>query len=470
MPVTTIPYHNNSTENDVCIAYFHKGGPSRIAIINGTFDMTIDINTTLFVACTIGNTTVTASCDCPHEQVYIYIIFTNGKYLTLLVNGNQKSMVPIDSIAEFQGMFNITTDSHFNNNDFFIGGVPPYRERCLMTRTINEKYRATIERYPIFQYGNPLIKIPNMSARDPSEIILVDGRYYVYFTKALIDGFRGSIYLSSCAQDDDVTCANRWSNPVEVIPHSCDAASDYDGSGCFTPDCFFDGKTISLFYTGLNSTHEKGFPQWGVTKEPESIMVAHAHRPGGDFIKTQVSTLLTESRLRPDEATVPGGYELKADGTSAYDVSLIDHGQCWIMPDGEKRYYYKGGGGVGARFGAVCLMRHLDNHWLNGTRYMGNPILNEASHMEGILITKNDDELYLQLQIFGEGIARMVTYASDCTDGIQWTRIGTPYTVDAGVTSYPLSIGVYDTSYPKWAIGQFPNPDGTIYLAFMKCI
>ena len=67
------------------------------------------------------------------------------------------------------------------------------------------RFRQRGSGYPMWEYGHTLIRSPDGSVRDPSEILLIDGRYYVYFTFVpgpLTDGFFGSIYCSSCAATD----------------------------------------------------------------------------------------------------------------------------------------------------------------------------------------------------------------------------------------------------------------------------
>ena len=333
------------------------------------------------------------------------------------------------------------------------------------------RFRQQGSGYPMWEYGHTLIHSPDGSVRDPSEILLIDGRYTVYFTfvpRPLTDGFFGSIYCSSCAATDPPANPDSWTKPHEVIPQG-DPAHDHDGTGCFTPDCTYDGRHVYVFYTGLNSTHPKGFPCWGDPREPEHILVAKSTRPDGGFVKSIKRTPLTTDsrRLGFDEATVPGGHEMSG-GEPLYCTSLIDHGQCWVMPDGERRYYFKGGG-LGK--GAVCLMRDLDENWLNGRWHGPRPILRdpEGRHMEGILITRVDDRLFLQLQGFGHDNrpGPWVTWISDARDGIRWEYVGGAHRPKPDCMN-PMSIGVYSPDNPLWGIGQFPGEDGLMELAYMN--
>lgn len=325
--------------------------------------------------------------------------------------------------------------------------------------------------YPIFKYRHPLFRrdARRLNWRDPSNIIVVQDRRYVYFTGVTENnGFKGDIYASHCAVQDDPSVPTSWSPPALVL--SKGASTDHDGTGAFTPECHFDGLHIFLFYTGLHSTHEKGFPSWPVPPEPEHILVACSRHPLGPFGKTHIRTpLVSQSRsLGYHEATVPGGH-VEEDGRTLHDVGLVDHGQWWIMPNGERRYYYKGGLGDGRHGlrGAVCVVRHLDENWKNGRRWESNPIISDSQHrhLEGILITCAKGVMYLQMQIFdAANLLLWETWTSDADDGLHWVFAGGGHRPLPG-DNYPLSIGVDDVKNPRFAIGQQRVPDG-VELAF----
>jgi hypothetical protein len=338
------------------------------------------------------------------------------------------------------------------------GYLPSFEYRYTLHKRWEEEYGEKFAVYPVLQHYGTILHVKGGTVRDPSEVLHIDGKYWVYYTLVrdpLIDGFLGSVWTSYCLDTDDPSAAENWSEPVEVIPRG-DPAKDHDGTGCFTPDCYYDGEHVFLFYTGINSQHEKGLPGYK-EKWPEHIMVAKSKRPDGGFVKTEKHTPLTPATrgVGYDEATVPGGNELSY-GKPAYDVALIDHGQCWVMPDGERRYYYKGGGGSIPGGGTVCLIRGLDENWLNGKRYEGNPILQDAQkrHMEGILITRVEQTLFLQLMIFDKKASRpWQTWTSDANDGIHWEPLDQGYHLRPG-HNYS-SNAVFPTVNPLWGVGQF---------------
>lgn len=411
----------------------------------------------------------------------IYVTYHEDHYVTLFLNGTllefaeARGKMPSLSKAGTIGYGMSSRGKQMNNvaqfYELIIGKrILSFSERYKLHNYWKDKYGLVFYPYPIFQYYNSIIQDPRASIRDPSEILHIGSRYYVYFTYANkeMNGFRGSIYVSSCADMNNPSNPMNWSLPKEVIPKG-NPRIDHDGTGCFTPDCFYDGSRVFVFYTGLNSSHPRGFPQWGNVKEPEHIMVAQSMWPDGGFIKTPKHTLLSvESRtLSYNEAIVPGGYETLGE-KKLYDVSLIDHGQCWVMDDGERRYYYKGGGGTEEHPGAVCLVRDLDENWLNGYRHSPEPIICEDSHMEGILITRTEDKLFLQLQIFGQGL-EWITYTSPANDGIHWKYIGGAYRPKLD-NDYPLSIGVDSVINPHWGVGQFLCKNERVVLGYLKIL
>ena len=419
----------------------------------------------------------------------IYITYERDRYLTLFVNGQIVDFQPVQGSMPSSAP-GITVGKNNNSGadklklpntilELVIGTrIPSFEQRFHFHRLWEAEYRLDTEIYPVHQFYNMIMVYKDLIVRDPSEILHINGRYWVYFTGVrapLRDGFKGSVYSAFCADTDDPSIPENWSEPIEVIQKG-DSLTDHDGTGCFTPDCYFDGQNVFVFYTGLNSTHPRGFPQWGPVREPEHIMVAKSAHPDADFFKTPKQTPLTpETRtLNYGEATIPGGH-MNLNGEPLYDVSLIDHGQCWVMDDGERLYYYKGGGGGDysvarhkGKHGAVCLMRGFDENWLNGHRHSTDPVIYEKSHMEGILITRVEEMLFLQTMIFGPPRV-WVTYTSPAHDGINWKFLNGHHWPKHD-SNYPLSIGVYPTINPEWGIGQFPAEEGNIGLAYLKII
>ncbi len=397
----------------------------------------------------------------------LYFTFTAGGYCSLFLNGRLIGFVPSDTAGSHFTLSLLKTAPCLELS--FSGAedrVLSFSQRAALHTHLEQEYGIQSVSCPVFQFQNILLSSENATLRDPSEILHINGYYWVYFTlvpSPLTHGFTGSIYGSCCVDDCDPSIPENWSQPFEVIPKG-NPDRDHDGTGCFTPDCFWDGKKVSVFYTALNSTHNEGFPQWGEKREPEHILVASCDNPRGPFIKNPKHTPLSSRKLDYSEATVPGGHTTW-QGTEIEDTSLIDHGQCWVMPDGERRYYYKGG--TAWKNGSVCVIRNLDENWLNGQRMPG-PIIDEGTHMEGILITQSTGKMYLQLALIRENYLWR-TYQSDARDGLNWELIDSGY-LPIENCDYPLSIGVFHPRDPLWGIGQFPTEKDRIALGFMNVI
>lgn len=390
----------------------------------------------------------------------LYLSVESGGYLTVVINNKLIDFLPFPYVDKY--VFEPASNTYFRYLSV-IDYIPEFEIRHkLMSEFVQDSA------YPILQYKNMILTSEEYNFRDPSEIIAHNGKYFVYFTAVphnQLDGFKGEIWCSSCSQLDDPSCQANWSQPKKVLGYG-DPDVDHDGTGCFTPDCFYDGRNFFIFYTGLTSAHSKGLPLWNGVKEPEHIMVAKSDRPDGGFVKTKKGTDVKVSRaLAYSETAVPGGHT-SFRGKEIVDNSLIDHGQCWVMDDGERRYYYKGGqAGVG---GSVCLIRHLDENWLNGERF-GEPIINEGTHMEGILICRVGDTLFMQLATIWQS-PKWRTYVSRADDGINWKLIDEGYYPKPG-ENYPMSIGFNRTVCPQWAVGQFLFGDGKrIGIGFLNVV
>jgi hypothetical protein len=385
-------------------------------------------------------------------QVLYVAVDTQG-CLIFILNGkliHRKHLgitAEIEIIVRNKGKF-----KHFSVIDY----VPDFTVRKRLTDKLALESGLNIENYPVLHYKNMLISSDLYNFRDPSEVINYNGRYWLYFTgtdKDVMDGFTGDIWCSSCDENYGPSCPENWSAPQRVIAKG-NRCCDHDGTGCFTPDCFYDGEKFFLFYTGLNSDDPKGLPYKNGGCCPEHIMVAKSKHPDCGFLKPAKPDISVTRSLPYSCVTVPGGHE-RANGRKIIDDSLIDHGQYWVMDDGERRYYYKGGrAGQGGR---VFLVRHLDQNWLNGQRY-GRPIIDEGTHMEGILICRVDNVLYMQLSLIWK-TPKWRTYSSEAQDGINWKLIDEGYLPKPG-ENYPMSIGFNSTIDPEWALGQFPYDDG----------
>lgn len=409
----------------------------------------------------------------------VFLTWDRNRFVTLYINGELIDFWPVKGAMPKGGASVVKTSAPLRDPAairwFCMGpGLPTFAQRHRLHELWQTRSEVSLEVYPVHQPYGVVLQDPKATLRDPSEAILVDGRWHVYFTRVTgtHHGFTGSVWGSSCAVTDDPFDPASWSKPVEMIPKG-KAGVDPDGTGCFTPDCFYDGEQVALFYTALDSTAPNGYPSLKDPFCPEHILVAHSKRGDGPFVKTPKHSphTATERRLGYDEATIPGGH-MEFEGQPLFDISLIDHGQCWVMPDGERRYYYKGGGTEG---GAICVMRDFDKDWLNGRRISADPLLWVGQHMENILITRVDDTIWLQHMIrrinplTGKRYWEWLhSWTSPADDGLKWRYIGGGLPHVGSRHSY--SHGVAHTVNPEWGIGQMPVGGGRIGLVAMKVL
>lgn len=401
----------------------------------------------------------------PDRTNAVFLTWHCDRFVTLFVNGDLVDFWPVKGPMPQGGKGAVKTSAPERKpvaiRWFCMGpGLPTFAQRYRLHELWQARAEVPLDVYPVHQPYDVVLQDPKATLRDPSEVILVDGRWYVYFTRVEgTHGFQGSVWVSSCAETDDPFNSSSWSKPVEVIPKG-KPGRDPDGTGCFTPDCHYDGKRIFLFYTGLDSDLPNGLPSARDPFHPEHILVASSTNPTGPFEKTPKHSphSATERALGYDEATIPGGHRT-LNGQPLFDNSLIDHGQWWIMPDGERRYYYKGG--TAGQGGSVCVMRDFDENWLNGRRISADPLLWVGHHMENILVTRVDDTLWLQHMtrrnnpVTGKGNWEWHhSWTSPANDGLNWRYIGggLPHVG----SRYSYSHGVAHTTNPEWGIGQMP--------------
>jgi hypothetical protein len=114
--------------------------------------------------------------------------------------------------------------------------------------------------------------------RDPSDIIKVDGVYYVWYTKVVEsapgypEGYNGTIWYA--ASKDGI----RWEEKSEALGRG--DADKFDAFGVFTPNIIYAPTTgkYYLYYTGVRTDNSE---QWDFKKFSGSIGVAEADSPTG---------------------------------------------------------------------------------------------------------------------------------------------------------------------------------------------
>jgi len=160
---------------------------------------------------------------------------------------------------------------------------------------------------------------PGVCRRDPSDVIEVGGKHYVYYTKVakgaplFPSGYHGSVW---CAVSEDG--GKSWRELGEAIPKGAPGA--FDSTATFTPNILGWKGRFYLYYTAVGDAFDNG-PY--AERNRTVIGVASSNSPEGPWKKQPAPVL--ESTRDP----------------SRFDSYRIDD-SC-LMPDGERiLMFYKG--------------------------------------------------------------------------------------------------------------------------------
>lgn len=147
--------------------------------------------------------------------------------------------------------------------------------------------------------------------RDPSDVIKVRDKFYVWYTKgAESGGYNGTVWYATS------TDGYNWIEHGEAIARG--KKGSWDGQSVFTPNILVAKGRYWLFYTGVSF-----YP--GKRKGPDSkIGIAVADSPNGPWEKLATNPVLTNSKDK-----------------NQFDSHLVDDA-CMIVREGKYWFYYKG--------------------------------------------------------------------------------------------------------------------------------
>lgn len=156
---------------------------------------------------------------------------------------------------------------------------------------------------------------PGVTRRDPSPIIRVSDRYYVWYTKATVDstGYYGSVWYAVSPD------GHNWTEQGEAIPTGSN--TDWDGNGVFTTTTLIAEGKYYLFYTAVPKPfdNDNGGPNGTST----ALGMAVSDSPDGPWTKFEGNPI-----LRPSTG-------------NAIDSHRVDDA-CLIVKDSKYWLYYKG--------------------------------------------------------------------------------------------------------------------------------
>lgn len=166
--------------------------------------------------------------------------------------------------------------------------------------------------------------------RDPSDVILVENTYYVYYTKVYgkSAGYWGTLW---CASSNDKGFT--WREEGEILGVGDPGTFDYQAT--FTPNVIKANNKYYLFYTGVKPTpnrSDKVFEN-NSTTDITAIGLVVADFPAGPFTRISKKPILEISQ--EDE---------KFDSYRIDDASLLfRHGKYWLYYKGRSRKHGQGG-------------------------------------------------------------------------------------------------------------------------------
>ena len=196
--------------------------------------------------------------------------------------------------------------------------------------------------------------------RDNSDIIKVDEKYYVYYTKVFgrSPGYWGTIW--SAVSDDE---GYNWTELGEVL--GVGEKCNWDSQAVFTPNIIFEDGVYYLYYTAVQPTpgNMNGEFENNSTTDFTAIGVATSNSPAGPFIRFDENPVISVS-----------------DENSNFDSYRVDDAVL-LKKDGKFWLYYKGRKYADGKSGPAHTnmgVAFAENPVGPFNKYKGNPILDKS--------------------------------------------------------------------------------------------
>lgn len=259
---------------------------------------------------------------------------------------------------------------------------------------------------------------PGVMRRDPSDIIKVNGLYYVWYSKGKISpGYDATVWYATSKD------GFKWTEKAMALAKG--KAGSWEGASVFTPNILVAEGRYWLFYTGTSKAYKKRF-------NPDSkIGIAVSDSPDGPWKRLASNPALRNSDNRED-----------------FDSHLVDDA-CLITREGRYWLYYKGrqlGKGPGQTQMGLAIADHPQGPYV---RHKANPVI------------PGNHEVLVWPQ--GNGIAAMIgtTGPKEITNSILYAEEGFHFTKTHNVTNGPWAGGVFrpeaftqsgEGTIPEWGV------------------
>ncbi|EPR66230.1 family 43 glycosylhydrolase [Cyclobacterium qasimii] len=239
--------------------------------------------------------------------------------------------------------------------------------------------------------------------RDPSDVILVDGSYYLWYTKTdkQYSGYDASIWYA-VSKDGEI-----WEEKGEAIGRG--EIDNWDEYSVFTPNILKASDKYYLFYTGVKPT--PGNPDRKFENNSEiditAIGLTVADSPDGPFVRLSPKPILEISSMSDD-----------------FDSYRIDDA-CIVYRDNQYLMYYKGRSrkhgekGPGSTKMGVAIAERPEGPY---SKYKNNPIITSGHEVmvwpykKGVmaLISENGPEgKTLQFALDGLTFNKVASFGND---------------------------------------------------------
>ncbi|MDV6030496.1 MAG: family 43 glycosylhydrolase [Phycisphaera sp. RhM] len=256
---------------------------------------------------------------------------------------------------------------------------------------------------------------PGVMRRDPSDIIKVDGLFYVWYSKGKISpGYDATVWYATSPD------GHKWTEKGMAIAKG--EPGSWEGASVFTPNILVAEGRYWLFYTGTSREYGKGF-------NPDSkIGIAVSDSPEGPWQRLASNPALKNS-----------------DNPADFDSHLVDDA-CLIVRDDKYWFYYKGrqlGKGPGQTQMGLAIAEHPQGPYV---RHGANPVI------------PGNHEVLVWPQ--GSGVAAMIgtTGPKAITNSILYAEDGINFSKTHDVINGPWAGGAYrPEAFTQSGTGEFPT-------------
>ena len=290
-----------------------------------------------------------------------------------------------------------------------------------------------------------------VTRRDPSDIIKVNGVYYIWYTKipSRINGVQTPLYPSgyygtiwyAVSEDEGIN----WKEAGQAL--GTGSKGSFDSHAVFTPNILADNGKYYLYYTGVKPTpgNPDGSFENNSMNDFTAIGVAVAQSPDGPFKRINRKPVITISEMN-----------------TAFDSYRVDDAAL-VVREGKYLLYYKGRSQKHGKSGpwhtemGVAVAEHPEGPFV---KHIGSVLMN--SHE--VLVWNTNG-----------GIASLASFSHS----IHWAQDGLYFfPVHEKLSDIPAAPGLYrphlenghvEDKIPGWGISH-ASRDGSFYLIKFKMI